>query len=96
MDAEDFKEMRQEKAARRQKHQKSNTELVLLYQGDLEYDFEVQTIAEYHLRLFKDKKKLDYFPQRGRATWVGSNKYFTIPDIEKFIMAHFKIKQQEG
>lgn len=92
MDADDYKEMRQERTERRQKHQKSNTELVLLYQGDLEYDFEVQTIAEYHLRLFNDEKKLDYFPQRGKATWVGTNKYFTIPDIEQFIIKHFKAK----
>ena len=93
MDADDFKEMRQERFERRQKHQKSNTEIVMGYQGDVNYDFDVQIIAEYHLRLFNDEKKLDYFPQRGKATWVGTNKYFTIPDIEQFIMKHFKAKQ---
>lgn len=93
MDAEDFKEMREERHQRRIKRQGSNTEIVLGYQGDIDYDFEVQIIAEYHLRLFNDEKKLDYFPQRGKATWVGTNKYFTIPDIEQFIMKHFKTIQ---
>jgi hypothetical protein len=32
-------------------------------------------------------KRLDYFPKSGRATWVSSNKWFTIPDIEQFITA---------
>jgi predicted NUDIX family NTP pyrophosphohydrolase len=58
----------------------------------VEYEFEVKKIQEWHLRLTHPvtKKRLDFFPKTCRATWVSTNKWFTIPDIEKFIEKEFK------
>jgi hypothetical protein len=50
------------------------------------FNIECYTIQEYHLRLHLPKgRKLDYFPQSGRATWLGTNKWFHINNIETFI-----------
>lgn len=53
-------------------------------------DFECNIIQPYQLRLTKDEKVLDYFPQRGKATWVGTNKWFKIDNIENFLETNFK------
>lgn len=51
-----------------------------------EHDFKVERIQEWHLRLTNYSGiKLDYFPKSKKATWTGSNKWFLINDIEKFI-----------
>jgi hypothetical protein len=56
-----------------------------------EYGFEVKVIASYHLRLSHPSgKPLDYFPQTGRATWLGTNRWFKIKDIEMFIMDNWE------
>jgi hypothetical protein len=66
-----------------------NKQIVFFCAG--EFDFEVQKIQEYHLRItINGAKKLDYFPGSRRATWVSSQKWFHIPDIEKFIFNNFK------
>lgn len=91
-----FKSMREEGGRRRRKRCGSNTDLVLGYQGDINYDFEVQVIAPYQLRITTpDGKRLDYYPTSNKATWVGSNSWFKIPDIEQFIMQNFKAKKSE-
>lgn len=55
-----------------------------------EHEFEIEYIQWYHIRLtHPDGRRLDYFPKSGRATWVSSGKWFTIPDIEKFIQKEF-------
>lgn len=54
------------------------------------YDFKVIRIEHYHLRLTNQHgKQLDYFPKSGKATWVGSNRWMHIPDIEIFIEKTF-------
>lgn len=51
-----------------------------------EFDFEVERIQEWHLRLTNHfGKNLDYFPKSKKATWVGTNNWFVIEDIESFI-----------
>jgi hypothetical protein len=54
-------------------------------------DFEVTRIQEWHLRLSNpvDNRKLDYFPQSGKASWTGSSKWFVIDDIEDFLNKNF-------
>jgi hypothetical protein len=57
--------------------------------GDLE--LEIEFIQPWHLRISRPgSKRLDYFPKSGRPTWVSSNRWFTIPDMEKFLYEHFK------
>lgn len=64
--------------------QKYRREVVEFAAG--EYDFEVERIQEWHLRLTNlNGKKLDYFPKSKKATWTGSNRWFLIDDIETFI-----------
>lgn len=68
-----------------------NIKIVEYIAGDL--DFEIEFIQPWHLRLSHPSgKKLDYFPKSGRATWVGSNKWFEIEDIEKYLYDHFKVQ----
>lgn len=55
-----------------------------------EHEFPVEEIQPYHLRLTLGSKRLDYFPKSGRATWLGSQKWFTIDDIEQFLTEQFK------
>lgn len=73
----------------RQQRGKSNRECVESMAGII--DFEVVRIQDFHLRLTNpvDNKKLDYFPQSGKATWTGSGKWFVIDDIEAFINKNF-------
>lgn len=87
-----FRQMNDEKRERERKRKKSNTELLLFYQSnDVEYDFEVEIIAPYHLRITTaEGKRLDYFPTSNKATWVGSQEWFKIPNIELFIMQNLK------
>lgn len=90
-----WREADNERKERKRKRKLNNTEVVMGYQGDIEYDFEVETIASYQLRITSglDRKKLDYFPTSNKATYVGSGSWFIIPDIEKFIMNNYKSKK---
>lgn len=90
-----FREIKEERGERKRKRKLSNTEIVMGLQGDINYDFEVDTIAPYQLRIISgiDGKKLDFFPTSNKGSWVGSNKFFIIPDIEKFIMDNYKSKK---
>lgn len=75
--------MREARKKRKLDRQVSKTELVNLLAG--EFDFKVEIIAPYQLRLFLLNGTIDYFPQSGKATILGSGEYFKIPDIEKYI-----------
>jgi hypothetical protein len=57
-----------------------------------EFGFHIEYIAEYQLRLHHPirMKRLDYYPKSRKATWVGTNQYFMIPDIEIYLEKHFK------
>jgi hypothetical protein len=58
--------------------------------GDLE--LEIEFIQPWHLRISRTgNRTLDYFPKSGRATWFSSGKWFSIPDIEKFLYENFKV-----
>lgn len=59
--------------------------------GDLE--LVIEFIQPWHLRISRPEgRRLDYFPRSGRATWVGSGKWFEIEDMEKFLYENFKIE----
>lgn len=54
------------------------------------HDFKVVRIQDYHLRLINHYgKQLDYFPKSRKATWVGTNHWIYIADIEIFIEKTF-------
>lgn len=57
------------------------------------YDFNFLPFTVYHLRINIHGKKLDYYPQSGKACWTGTNSWFVIPDIEKFLDDRFKTKR---
>lgn len=63
----------------------------------VEYGFKVTKHTEFHFSLFhKLKGRMDYYPSTGKAIWFHkrqTNKSFHIPDIEAFLMKHFKPKQ---
>lgn len=64
-------------------------DLVQLFADDLELT--LVYIQPWHLRLsHPGGRKLDYFPKSGRATWVSTNEWFTIPCIETFLNKEFK------
>lgn len=75
------------------RNQKWNSDVVHFLAG--EYDFEVEAIEDWQLRLSISGRKLDYFPQTGRATWVGSNKWTVIKDIEAFLIDKFHEKAND-
>lgn len=85
-------ERRQAANARKLKRQQLATELIQVYQGDINYEFELEILAPYHLRLIGEERTLDYWPQSCKGNWVGTNEYFRISDIENFIMNSFKAK----
>jgi hypothetical protein len=76
----------------KQQRLKSNRECVESMAGII--DFVVVRIQDFHLRLTNpvDNRKLDYFPQSGKASWTGTGKWFTIDNIEDFLNNNF-IKQ---
>lgn len=90
MSAEDWAALKEDGKARKQERERFNRELVECLAGDLDYDFEIEMISPFQMRLTMKGKKLDYFPQSGRATWVGSGKWFLIGDIEKFLNQNAK------
>jgi hypothetical protein len=68
--------------------QKYRREVVEFAAG--EFDFKVERIQDWHLRLTNQfGKQLDFFPKSRRATWVGTNRWFIIEDIETFIPKTF-------
>lgn len=73
----------------KQKKQAWNTEVVESMAAI--HDFHWEAVQPYQLRITLNDKKLDYFPQTGRSTWVGSNTWFVINDIEQFIMKELGI-----
>lgn len=55
-----------------------------------ELDYQLEYIQPYHIRLtHPDRRRLDYFPKSGRATWVGSQVWFEIKDIEQYLYQNF-------
>lgn len=89
MSREDYKAIREEQQWNKRIRRKTNMEKV--DEMTVELELEVQLITEHHLRIKLESKKLDYFPQSGKATWVGSGKWFRIDDIEKFIREQVKL-----
>jgi hypothetical protein len=90
MDAYDFREMRAEKQILNAKWRSLNSELCLFICAEMALT--VKKLTECHFRIFRQKERraLDYFPTHRRASWVGSGKFFTIPDIEAFLKMHFE------
>lgn len=70
---------------------KLNTEIVEWHAGY--YNFELEYLNGGHqLRLTDHSgKRLDYYPKSGQATWVGTNVFFNIPDIEKYLETNIKL-----
>lgn len=92
MDSEDWKEHKNDMKLRRWKRQERCTELIQVYQGDINYEFELVILAPYHLRLIGAERTLDYWPQSCKGNWIGTTECFRISDIENFIMNNFKAK----
>jgi hypothetical protein len=68
-----------------------NTDVVMGL--SVEYGFEVRQHTEYHMTLFNKKRNmwLDYWPSTSKAKWKNqTTKTFEIPDIEAYLMKHFK------
>lgn len=87
---EDWKDWKQESKLHKDAKQKWNTDVVGFIAGELE--FKLTIIQPYQLRLnhAKTGKNLDYFPRSGKATWLGSGKWFVITDIEQWLYKNFK------
>lgn len=83
MNSEDYKAIREDARLRKSITLKTNREKV--DEMIAQYDLEVYVLDEHHLRIELRAKKLDYFPQSGKATWLGSGKFFRIADIIEFI-----------
>ena len=90
MEAEDYQDLRYEGRAEKMAKQKFNSELCQFIAAECGYDLEM--IADYHIRLTIRKLKLDYFPQSGKAVWLKKGKYFMIDDIEMFLESELKNK----
>lgn len=89
-----WKELNEKWQKHRQKKQKWGTEIVESMAAI--YGFEWEAIQPYQLRITLNGKRLDYFPQKGRSTWVGSNKWFVITDIEQFILTELAKENGKG
>lgn len=89
-----FREERERQQKQKNERRKSNSELVLLWEGD--YNYRVVIHTESHFSLFKedDGRRLDFWPSTGTAVWFDKNKrpgkHFKIGNIEEYIFAHFK------
>jgi len=70
----------------------TTTERTELVQHYADYwELSLVYVQPWHLRLsHTDGRRLDYFPKSGRATWVSTNRWFRIEDIEQFLLEHFK------
>lgn len=90
MSSEDWDALHEEAKEKKRIREKANRELIDMCTA--EYGLEVGEIHNYHLRIQLGDKKLDYFPQSGKATWLGSGRWFVIGDIEKFIKNELKVK----
>lgn len=88
MSAEEYMDWKEHSRYFRLERQKDNTENLYSLAGM--HEFEIKKIADHHLRLFLKDFTLDYFPQRGRATKLGTNRWFTISDIEQYIETIYK------
>lgn len=88
MSSEDWDEYRQSGKMVKRLRQQENRDKVDELTAEL--DLEVELIQETHLRITLDDKKLDYFPQSGKATWLKSGRFFRIEDIESFIREEIK------
>lgn len=88
MSGEEWDFMREQEKERKAKRRSFNTGGIFWMAGELE--LEVEEITPYQLRVTKGKKRLDYFPTSGKATWVGTNKYFKIKNLDEFMEKHFK------
>lgn len=76
------------------KRLKWNTDVVMSLAADLE--FVVKQHNDVHFSLIHPTDgRMDYWPSTGRACWVKGKraaKSFRIPDIESYILKHFKTK----
>lgn len=59
-----------------------------------EYGFKLTVHNDFHFSLFDHNNiRMDYWPSTGKAMWFKkrqTNKTFHIPDIEAYLMKHFK------
>lgn len=90
MSSEDWESMKEYAKETKKERRRTNREKA--DELTIELELEVRLIDEHHLRIDLAENKLDYFPQSGKATWVGSGKWFRIIDIEKFIREQVKKK----
>lgn len=53
------------------------------------FEIEARVIQPWHIRLPLPKGTLDFYTPSGKATWLGTNKWFYIKNIEKFIREQY-------
>lgn len=87
-----YQEQRKQIQAQKEKNRIWNTDVV---DGlSVEYGFDVWKCSETHFRLFHPKRgALNYWPSTQKGKW-DNGKSFSIPDIEVYLMIHFKPNQQ--
>lgn len=89
-----YQEQRNKSQAQKAKNLKWNTDVVLGYA--VEYDFEVKQHTEYHFSLTHPTLgRFDYWPSTSKGMWFHNinQKYgraFHIEDIEAYLMKHFQ------
>jgi hypothetical protein len=88
MSAEDWEGLREDQQKKKSQRREFNTGGILWMAGEMGLD--VEEIAPYQFRITQGKKRLDYYPTSGKATWVGSGKFFKIKELDKFMEKHFK------
>lgn len=89
------REQREKTQTQKAKNLKWNTDVVLGYA--VEYEFEVKQHSDYHMSLFHPERgRFDYWPSTSKGGWFQNNKMLgkpsRIPDIEAYLMKHFKPK----
>lgn len=89
-------EMSETYAAMREQR-KAHNEEVIKFERELVqhlsewHDFDFILIQPWHFRMvLKENKVVDYFPTKKKGSVVGSNQWFKIKNIERYIENHFK------
>lgn len=89
---EGWQEMRLQNQVKKLKQLNWNTDVVLGYA--VEYEFEVKQHTEHHMALLHPKRGwLNYWPSTNKAQWIHQgSKAFIVKDIEAYLMKHFNPK----
>lgn len=91
-----YQDKRAKDQARKEQFRIWNTDVI---DGlSVEYGFKVVKHTKHHFSLYHPMRgRMDYWPSTGKHGWFNKNKIYGkitfIPDIEDYLMKHFKPKQ---